>query len=63
MLIKEIAADVLAEDGKRPKDLQKQTSTTKKTPKPEEASAGKETRAKETMDESVSDEEVKTFEE
>lgn len=63
VLIKEIAADVLAEDDKRAKGLQKHTSTTKEVLKPKEASAGKDTRAKETMDEDVSDENGKTFKE
>lgn len=61
--MKEIAADVLVEDDKRAKDLQKHASTTKEVLKPKEASAGKDTRAKETMDEDVSDENGKTFKE
>jgi hypothetical protein len=57
VLIKEAAADVLAGDDKRAKNLQKQTSTTKDIPASKELPAGKDTRAKETKNENVSDEE------
>ncbi|CAD0090292.1 unnamed protein product, partial [Aureobasidium mustum] len=63
VLVKEIAADVLVEDGKRAKSRQEQTSTTKMTLKPKEASAEKDSRARETMDENVSDEDGKTSKE
>ncbi|KAG9545797.1 hypothetical protein KCU71_g17698, partial [Aureobasidium melanogenum] len=57
VLIKEAAADVLAGDDKRSKDLQKQTSTTKDIP------ASKDNRVKETKNENVSDEEGEISEE
>ncbi|KAI4732534.1 hypothetical protein E4T50_16896 [Aureobasidium sp. EXF-12298] len=63
VLIKEAAADVLAGDDKRAKNFQKQTSTMKSTPASKESSAGKDSRAKEMMNEDVSDEDGEISEE
>ncbi|KAH0352016.1 hypothetical protein KCU81_g1970, partial [Aureobasidium melanogenum] len=63
VLIKEAAADVLAGNDKRAKDLQNKTSTTKTISTSPESSAGEDTRAKETTDQTVLDEEGEIFEE
>ncbi|KAG9826581.1 hypothetical protein KCU98_g5821, partial [Aureobasidium melanogenum] len=63
VLIKEVAAGVLAGDDKKAKNLQKQTSTTKEALNSKQASSGKDTQAEGTMDENVSDEEDEIFEE
>ncbi|KAI4718857.1 hypothetical protein E4T48_04907 [Aureobasidium sp. EXF-10727] len=62
-LIKEVAADIRAEDNKKAKDLEKQALATRETSQKTETREAKDSKAEETKDENDTEEEGETSEE